>query len=118
MTKLSKIGLPLLLASSILSGCTTTHGLYQWGSYESQIYSAYAEPGSTPPETQLANLEKDYQLLLARNANPPPGFHAYLGYLYFQTGKTDRALQSFETEKRLFPESRVYMDRLIARLSH
>jgi hypothetical protein len=46
----------------------------------------------------------------------PPGYHAHLGFLYFQVGKPDQALQSLQTEKALFPESTVYMDRLIARI--
>jgi hypothetical protein len=45
-----------------------------------------------------------------------PGFHAHLGYLYFQTGKLDQARQEFETEKAEFPESAVFMDRLLSNL--
>jgi hypothetical protein len=69
-------------------------------------------------ENQLQNLESDYQSIKESNEAVPPGFHAHLGYLYFQTGKTDQALQSFETEKSLFPESTIFMDRLIAKLKH
>lgn len=76
----------------------------------------YTDPGKVPVETQLQNLEMDYQNIRANNGAVPPGFHAHLGYLYFQVGKTDQALQSFATEKSLFPESTVYMDRLIARV--
>jgi hypothetical protein len=36
--------------------------------------------------------------------------------LYFQTGKGDQAVQSFQTEKTLFPESAVYMDRILAKV--
>lgn len=92
--------------------------MYHWGSYEEQIYATYAEPGKISPDQQLADLEKDFQIMQASNSAPPPGFHAHLGYLYFQSGKTDRALQAFETEKKLYPESKVYMNRLIARLPH
>jgi hypothetical protein len=47
----------------------------------------------------------------------PPGYHAHLGYLYYQSGKADQALQSFETEKQLFPESTRFMDLLISRMT-
>lgn len=118
MTNFVKFALLLLLCSVALTGCSTPRTLYHWGSYEEQIYATYAEPGKFPPEQQLADLEKDIQLMQASNSAPPPGFNAHLGYLYFQTGKADRALQAFETEKKLYPESNVYMNRLIARLSH
>ena len=75
-------------------------------------------PGKVPLENQLQDLENDYQNIRASNAAVPPGFHAHLGYLYFQSGKIPQALQSFETEKSLFPESTVFMDRLIVRVKH
>lgn len=117
MKKISKISLILLLVTAALAGCSSPRTLYHWGSYEDNIYAIYSEPGKTAPEQQLANLEKDIQVMQASNSAPPPGFHAHLGYLYFQIGKDERALQSFETEKKLYPESKIYMNRLIARLS-
>lgn len=107
----------VLLLAIPMAGCVKTPPrLYQWGSYEEQIYVMYNNPGKVPVEEQLQNLERDFERVRATNAVPPPGLHAHLGYLYYQTGKIEQALQSFENEKRLFPESTVYMDRLIARL--
>lgn len=102
---------PALLA---LVGCVTPPAsLYQWGSYEDQIYASYNEPGKSSVESQISKLEEDYQKARSTNKAVPPGFHAHLGYLYFQAGKDDQALQSFQTEKSLFPESAVYMDRIV-----
>jgi hypothetical protein len=107
----------ILLLSSALAGCNhAPQQLYQWGSYEEQLYAMYSDPGKVPVESQVESLERDYQRMRASNAAVPPGFHAHLGYLYFQLGKTDQAFQSFASEKSLFPESAVYMDRLMARL--
>lgn len=108
----------LLLVATALTACAGKPLLYQWGSYNEQIYAMYHDPGTVPPEEQLQYLERDYQEARASDRPVPPGFHAHVGYLYFQLGKNDQALQSFETEKALFPESTVYMDRLIARLKH
>ena len=107
----------LFLLASILVGCVhRPPALYQWGSYEDQIYAMYTDPGKVPLEGQLHALESDYQSMRDSSTSAPPGFHAHLGYLYFQTGNLDQALQSFQTEKSLFPESTVFMDRLIARI--
>jgi hypothetical protein len=108
----------LLFLATVLSACAGKPLLYQWGSYNQQIYAMYHDPGKVPVEKQLEDLERDYQKARAANRPVPPGYHAHVGYLYFQLGKTDQALQSFETEKALFPESAVYMDRLIARVKH
>ena len=103
-----------LLAAILATGCATRPALYEWGSYENQVYAMYADGGKTSPQDQLMKLEADLEKARAANKALPPGFQAHLGYLYFQTGKLDQALAAFETEKLLFPESRPYMDRLIA----
>jgi hypothetical protein len=107
----------LLGAAACLSACVTPpKPLYAWGSYEELIYTAHATPGAGDAQTQVTALEKDYQVARSTNQPLPPGWHAHLGYLYFQLGKTDQALQEFNTEKVQFPESKVLMDRLIAKV--
>ncbi len=106
----------ILLAATVLVGCAGKPLLYEWGSYEEQIYAMYSDTGKAPIEKQLEDLESDYQKARAADRPVPPGYHAHVGYLYFQLGKVDQAVQSFVTEKTLFPESTVYMDRLIARI--
>jgi len=105
----------LLALVGLLSGCATPT-LYSWGHYEELVYASYAAPGKVSPEMQVEKLEQDYQKARAENKRMHPGFHAHLGYLYFQLGKIDQALQEFATEKAEFPESAVFMDRLIANL--
>jgi hypothetical protein len=112
----SKTSYLFLLATLMLAACVKQPPLYEWGSYEDQIYAMYSDPGKVPVENQIQDLERDYQEAKAHNRPVPPGYHAHLGYLYFQLGKVDQAFQSFNTEKALFPESAVYMDRLIARI--
>ena len=107
----------ILLSALTLIGCATpTPTIYQWGSYQTQVYNLYNDPGKVPVEAQIEKLEADYQIARSSNKAVPPGYHAHLGYLYFQAGKKDQALQSFQTEKALFPESTIFMDRAIAQL--
>lgn len=111
--------LAVLSAGLFLTACSTgTHGLYQWGSYEDQVYAMYTTESKTSPQEQLAKLEADGEKARASNRTPPPGYYAHIGYLYFETGNPERAVASFQTEKTLFPESRPYMDRLISRFKN
>ena len=105
------------LAAALLSGCARQSTMYAWGSYEDQVYATYSDTGKVPPEKQIESLESDYQEARSGNKPVPPGYHAYLGYLYFQTGKIDQAYQSFQTEKQLFPESARYMDLLVSHMT-
>jgi len=111
------LGLWLLPAAlGLLAGCGTPT-MYSWGHYQQLVYVSYRSPDKAPPEKQIELLEKDYQIARSKNKPVPPGFHAHLGYLYYQVGKPDAARTEFETEKANFPESAVFMDRLLANLS-
>lgn len=106
----------LPVSITLLTGCAGPPTLYSWGHYEELIYVSYAAPGNASPQMQVEKLEQDYQKARAENKRVPPGFHAHLGYLYFQLGKLDQARQELETEKAEFPESAVFIDRLLANL--
>jgi hypothetical protein len=104
-------------AACLLAGCVTqAPALYSWGSYEDLVYASYLSPQDLPAEKQVEVLEKDYQVARSSNRRMPPGWHAHLATLYFQLGKTDQARQELLTEKAEFPESAVFVDRLVANL--
>lgn len=105
--------LPVWLAVPLLfAGCQSPDNYY-WGHYESVVYTIYAKPDKAAPELLAAELEQDEHKAASANKPLPPGFHAQLGYLYAQSGKTDQARQEYEKEKQQFPESAVFMDRLL-----
>lgn len=106
----------LLAACTAVSACATQKSRYAWGGYEEVIYASYVSHNDVPAEKQVELLEKDYQVARSTNARMPPGWHAELGYLYYQLGKGDQARQELLTEKSEFPESAVFVDRLLANL--
>ena len=115
--KNQKFLIPLCICMAVLSGCANQQArLYQWGSYESQLYENYSNPGKFSAADQIIKLEQDIEKARAENKSLPPGYYAHLGYLYFQDNKADKAMQSLLTEKTLFPESAVYIDRLISQV--
>lgn len=104
--------LALLGMSVMLGGCMATgKPLYQWGSYQTQVYEHFK---GESPEAQIAALEAQLQKAQASGDTVPPGLHAHLALQYAKVGKTDLMVQQLEAEKALFPESQPYMDRLLA----
>src|SRR5438876_11969380 len=89
----------LLALFGLVSGCATPT-LYSWGHYEELVYVSYAQPGKVSPEMQVEKLEEDYQKARANNKRMHPGFHAHLGYLYFQLGMKS-GVHSFVVRSRL-----------------
>jgi hypothetical protein len=103
---------PLLVAFLMVSGCASNSQLYNWGSYESQVYARFTS--ASDPAQQIAELEKT--LASAKTDRPvPPGFHAHLGLLYGEAGRSDDMIQHFTIEKTLYPEAAPFMDFLLAR---
>lgn len=108
MTKI--LGASLLIATTV--GCASkTNTLYQWQDYEPQVYQYLTHDSA--PEAQIESLEKGLVQANAQNRQVPPGYHAHLGMLYGQIGKTDQMVQQFKTEQVLYPESAQYMQFLL-----
>jgi len=42
-----------------------------------------------------------------------PGVYAELGYIYFRQNATDAAVKYFLLEEQTYPESRIFMERLV-----
>lgn len=95
----------------LLSACIhQPPSLYQWGSYQTQVYGYFKGEN---PEDQILALEKDVQAMAAADRVPPPGFHAHLGMLYAATGHDGKAQESLLAERTQYPESATYIDLLL-----
>ena len=101
---------PVFVLTVLFSGCASSPPLYEWGSYETQIY-AYLKGDS--PVAQLTAMESDRQTIETSGKKAPPGFYAHLGMLYSNMGNDMQAIACIEKEKALFPESAVLMDYLL-----
>lgn len=108
-----RLALILLGMALCFTGCMPP-SIYSKTHYEELVYLSYAKPEKATPEMQVLQLQKDIQKAASKNKPLPPGFHAHLGYLYYQLGQLDQSRQEFETEKTQFPESAVFIDRLLA----
>lgn len=105
--------IPGLLGLVLLTGCSTD--LYYWGRYEEAIYNAYSHSEDWDRSGLIQLMEEDRSRSLQAEKPLPPGWHAHLGLLYYNDGQLDRAFDEFQVEKEQFPESSVFMDRLLER---
>lgn len=110
------IAVAALLGASLFGGCQTKP-LYSWSSYPNIIYSSYRAPDKFAPAVQIERLGEDIKKATAKGLLVPPGVHAQLGYAYLNSGNPGKARKQFEAEKATFPESAVFMDRLITQIN-
>jgi len=107
---------PVLVSVLGLSACAQQKTLYDWGVYEQVVYDMYVHPGKADPGTQIAKLTEDVERIKAEGGRVAPGVHAHLGYLYYTQGQPALAQEELTIEKRLFPESAVFVDGMLARM--
>lgn len=100
---------------AILSGCASKNTHYHWGEYENIVRDMYIEPGSEDPATQIEKLKTDIQQAENRGKPVPPGIYAHLGFMYALEGKVELSVAAFDQEKSLFPESKIFIDGMMAR---
>lgn len=95
-----------------VSGCATApQSLYYWGDYQAQVYEGFK--GETSQEEQIHKLEETQAKAASAGKPVPPGFNAHVGFLYGLIGRADEMVSHFSSEKKLFPESAVYIDFLM-----
>lgn len=105
-----------LAAALLLGACATPErGSFHWGAYE-QCVLGRCQGGGNPAD-EIRTLAADVEWARERGVPVGPGIHAHLGYLYHLTGNDTSAAAEFRTEKELYPESAVFMDGLLRRMS-
>ncbi|MDO4640600.1 MAG: DUF4810 domain-containing protein [Neisseria sp.] len=96
-----------------LSACTTPQEtLYYWGNNNADVYERLKDDGK-PLGEQISNMEKYFRKAESEHKTVAPGAHAHMGLLLSDAGQNQQAAEQFEAEKKLFPESSVFMDFLL-----
>jgi len=99
-------------AALVLVGCVAPQQrLYAWGKYDSVLYAHYKKPAERAE--WVTNLKTIIAQAEQAGAKVPPGMYAEYGYALLEEGQRDRAVEYFEKEKALWPESRAFMDKMI-----
>jgi hypothetical protein len=117
-TAVSPVGMNLkyltlvAVAVATLSGCQATKPLYNYGSYQSNVYAHFKNEDSSVTQ-EIEDLEKTITESSAKNLKIGPGLHAHLGYLYIESGQKDTGIAHLLKEKALYPESAQYIDFLL-----
>ena len=114
---MKKIVLSSVLALGLVGCATGPQSLYNWGSYPHQTYLMYTAPEKATPSAQITTLEAEIQKTKGKGLAVPPGLYAHLGLLYLQENNSQKAIEYFQLERQVYPESTVLMDRLLQKMN-
>jgi hypothetical protein len=94
-------------------GCAAGNSMYYWGDYSNSLYNEKKNPGAESIAKHKAVLEKIIEESKQRKLRIPPGVCCELGYMYVAQNNTKKAIELFQMEEQTYPESTIFMDRLI-----
>ncbi len=101
----------LIIISFLVLGCS--NDLYKYHDYDNLVY-AYGSRNLN--EREVRRLVRQYKDIVEKPKGkrklPPPGVCADYGYLLYLTDKKDKAIEMFDKETVLYPESETYVNNL------
>ena len=104
----------LVILSLFVGGCVApSNQLYEWQDYSHSLYELEQEPSDESYANHKTTLHAIIDNADTKGIKTPPGVCCELGYMYSKEGEADDAIKYYEMEKELFPESQVFVNKLI-----
>jgi len=103
----------LAICSFSIISCTSSKPFYYWGTYDVSSYNYLKNSDDKSMQELIANY-----MTITGSSNSirqvaPPGIYADYGFLLLQNGKIEEGNSMLEKEIALYPESKVFIDRII-----
>ena len=98
----------------LLTGCASP-SLYEWGNYDQWLYENYKNPQNDEElYVELTALITEFESRKNPSVKPlAPGLYAEYGFLLMRRGENERAIEYYNKERALWPESAYFMDSMI-----
>ena len=104
-----------LIAFAFVS-CGTQQQLYNWKGYDDAVYAYTKHSDEKSVESLMAVYERMIQNSGGTRKVPPPGVCADYGFLLIEKGKVQEGKELLVKETVLYPESKLFVDRILKRL--
>jgi len=109
MKRLIFISISVLL----LAACTTQKPLYTWENYETTSYNYLKNSDEKATQELIKTYQKIIEKQKGTRATVPPGIYADYGFLLLQANKTEEGKAMLSKEIALYPESKIFIDRIL-----
>lgn len=104
--------LPIIVLALGVSACGNKT-MYQWSEYQPALLGYYKGGDVAKFEERLGQSISDAEAA----KSVPPGMYAEMGYLLYERGDLTGAVSFFGKERDRWPESTIFMTRLINRIN-
>lgn len=97
----------------LMTSCYVQKPLYSWSNYTNASYNYL----KNSDEKSTQELIKSYQTIIEKQKGSrgvvPPGIYADYGFILLQENKTEEGKAMLLQEIALYPESRVFIERIL-----
>lgn len=100
----------------LLASCTVQTPLYSWGKYESASYTYLKNSDEESTQALIDQYKSIIDEQTGTRNTTPPGIYADYGFLLLQIGEVDQGRTLLLKEIELYPESKVFIDRILKML--
>lgn len=101
----------------ILFSSCASKTLYDWGDYSKTSYNYYKQQTKESEEALISTYLYMINGINKKTPKVPPGTYCEYGYFLIQKGYREKGIECFKREKKIYPESTVFMDYLIKHFS-
>lgn len=110
---MKKIYLMLVLTAPLFISCMPVSTLYYWDKYEDASYKNYKQGTDEAKVELMAVYEKMINKQIGTRKTIAPGICAEYGFMLIQAGKAEEGITYLKKEMELYPESSVFIGRII-----
>ena len=103
----------LIAFSFIINSCSSTKSLYSWDKYEQASYNYLKKADEKSTELILDEYKKVISTQKGIRKAVPPGIYADYGFLLIQKGNITEGVENLKKEIQFYPESKIFIDRIL-----
>lgn len=112
---MKKLLMMFFIAAAVAS-CTVQKPLYSWYNYNTTSYAYLKNADDASTQQLVESYQKIIEKQKGERATVPPGVYADYGYLLLKLNKTTEGKSMLAKEMELYPESKVFIERILKML--
>ncbi len=105
-----------LFVAALAASCTVQKPLYSWYNYNTTSYNYLKNADDASTQQLLESYQKIIEKQKGSRGVVPPGIYADYGFLLLKVNKTTEGKSMLAKEMELYPESKVFIERILKML--